>query len=266
MNPNLDQVSAFLRETAEEDILPRYRGLADEDVMEKKPGDLVTVADIDAERRLSRLLTDHVPGSVVVGEEGVHRDAGLLDALTGEDPVWIIDPVDGTQNFADGKPPFVTIVAYVIQGATRAAWIHDPVNDNTAVAERGSGAFIGSSRLTVAAGDEVSKMTGLINSSAYGRQFRDVVRAKKQAFADIIRYGCAGHAYRRLAAGRRHFSIYNRLWPWDHAAGILLHAEAGGYSARVDGGVYRATDRVQGLLSAPDEATWHRIDDFLKPD
>ena len=123
MNPNVDQVSAFLRETAEEDILPRYRGLADEDVMEKKPGDLVTVADIDAERRLSRLLTDHVPGSVVVGEEGVHRDSGLLDALTGEDPVWIIDPVDGTQNFADGKPPFVTIVAYVIQAARVAPWI-----------------------------------------------------------------------------------------------------------------------------------------------
>ena len=146
------------------------------------------------------------------------------------------------------------------------AWIHDPIHDNTAVAEQGSGAFIGSSRLSVAAGDEVSKMTGLINSSAYGRQFRDAVRAKKQAFGEIIRYGCAGHAYRELAAGHRHFSIYNRLWPWDHAAGILLHAEAGGYSARIDGASYRATDRVQGLLSAPDEATWHRIDDFLNPD
>ncbi|MCG8547813.1 MAG: inositol monophosphatase [Alphaproteobacteria bacterium] len=266
MSPNVDQVCAFLRETAAEDIMPRYHGLTDDDIIEKNPGDLVTVADIDAERRLTRLLTEHVPGSVVVGEEGVYRNSSLLDALTGDDPVWVIDPVDGTHNFADGKPPFVTIIAYLTQGSAMGAWIHDPIHDNTAVAEQGSGAFIGSSRLSVAAGDEVSKMTGLINSSAYGRQFRDAVRAKKQAFGEIIRYGCAGHAYRELAAGHRHFSIYNRLWPWDHAAGILLHAEAGGYSARIDGASYRATDRVQGLLSAPDEATWHRIDDFLRPD
>lgn len=266
MSPNVSRVCEFLVEAAEEDILPRYRGLAAEDVMEKNPGDLVTVADIDAEQRLSRLLTEHVPGSVVVGEEGVHRDAGLLERLTGEDPVWIIDPVDGTQNFADGKPPFVTIVAYLTGGVALAAWIHDPVTGETAVAESGSGSWIGPSRLSVAAGEDVSNMTGLINSSAYGRQNRDEVREKKQAFREIIRYGCAGYAYRQLAAGHRHFSLYNRLWPWDHAAGVLLHAEAGGFTARVDGAPYRPTDRVQGALSAPDEATWQRINAFLKPD
>ncbi|MGI9381785.1 MAG: inositol monophosphatase family protein, partial [Methyloligellaceae bacterium] len=75
MSPNVSRVCEFLVEAAEQDILPRYCGLAAEDVVEKNPGDLVTVADIDAERRLSRLLTEHVPGSVVVGEEGAHRDA-----------------------------------------------------------------------------------------------------------------------------------------------------------------------------------------------
>ena len=71
--------------------------------------------------------------------------------------------------------------------------------------------------------------------------------------------------YRMLASGKRDFSLYNRLWPWDHAAGILLHAEAGGYSARVDHAPYRPIDRVQGLLSAPNEETWREIDAFLRP-
>ena len=109
-------------------------------------------------------------------------------------------------------------------------------------------------------------MTGLINSNAYGRQFRDVVRPKKQGFGEVLRYGCAGFAFRMLALGQHHFSVYNRLWPWDHAAGVLLHAEAGGYTARVDDVPYRPIDHVHGLLSAPDRETWDRINAFLKPD
>lgn len=266
MTPNPDRVCDFLREAAEEDVLPRFRDLAAQDVMEKKPGDLVTVADLDAEKRLTRLLTAHMPGSVVVGEESVHGDPDRLAQLETMDDLWIIDPVDGTQNFAEGKSPFAIVVAYLHGGKARGGWIHDPVAGDTAVAEAGGGAWIGGRRLAVAEGGPIEAMTGLINSNAYGRAFRDAVRPKKQAFGEVRRYGCAAHAYRMLAAGERHFSVYNRLWPWDHAAGVLLHAEAGGYTARVDGVPYRPIDRARGLLSAPDAATWRRIDAFLKPD
>lgn len=266
MTPDPDRVCNFLREAAEEDVLPRFRHLAEKEVMEKEPGDLVTVADLDAEKRLTRLLTEHIPGSVVVGEESVHGDPDLLAQLETLDDLWIIDPVDGTQNFANGESPFGMVIAYLHGGSVRGAWIHDPIAGNTAVAEEGGGAWIGERRLAVASGDEIEEMTGLINSNAYGREFRDAVRPKKQAFGEVLRYGCASHAYRILAAGERHFSVYNRLWPWDHAAGVLLHKEAGGYTARVDRVPYRPIDRAQGLLSAPDEATWRRIDAFLKPD
>ncbi len=265
MTPDPDRVCAFLQETAAEDVLPRFRDLAEHQVMEKEPGDLVTIADLDAEKRLTRLLTDHVPGSLVVGEEAVHGDPEMLANLETETDLWIIDPVDGTQNFAEGKPPFAIVVAYLHGGKTRGAWLHDPVSGDTAVAEEGSGAWIGDERLTAARGGAIDAMSGLINSNAYGREFRDVVRPKKQAFGEILRYGCAAFAYRMLATGRHHFSVYNRLWPWDHAAGVLLHAEAGGYTARVDRIPYRPIDRAQGLLSAPDRETWDRIDAFLKP-
>jgi fructose-1,6-bisphosphatase/inositol monophosphatase family enzyme len=265
MKPEPDRVCEFLRETAAEDVLPRFRDLATHQVMEKKPGDLVTIADLDAEERLTRLLADHVPGSIVVGEEGVHRDPALLDRLEAEDDLWIIDPVDGTQNFAAGKGPFAIVVAFLSGGRTRCAWIHDPVGADTAVAEEGSGAWIGRRRLKVAEGGPIEAMTGLINSNAYGREHRDAVRPKKAAFREILRYGSAACAFRALASGERQFSIYNHLWSWDHAAGVLIHREAGGYTARVDGAAYRPVDRVPGLMSAPDAETWRRIDDFLKP-
>jgi len=265
MTPDPVTVTEFLREVAELDVLPRFRALADHHVMEKKPGDLVTVADLDAERRLTRLLQDHLPGSVVVGEEAVHRTPEVLGLLEGEAPVWIVDPVDGTQNFADGRTPFVIILAFVRNGETCGAWIHDPVAGDTAAAETGSGARLDGRVLRVASGDTIANMTGLINSNAYGRPYRDAIREKKAAFGRVERYRCAGFAFRQLADGKDHFSLYNRLWPWDHAAGVLLHREAGGYSARVDGELYRPGDRVTGLLSAPDEETWRRIDEFLKP-
>lgn len=266
MTPDPDTVTEYLREVAELDILPRFRALAEHHVMEKTPGDLVTVADLDAERRLTRLLQDHLPGSVIVGEEAAHRSPEILRRLEGDAPVWVIDPVDGTQNFAHGRTPFVIILAYICDGVTCGAWIHDPVGGDTAVAETGSGARLDGRALRVAAGDAIGRMTGPINSDAYGRAFRDKIRPKKAAFARVERYRCAGFGFRRLAEGKDHFSLYKRLWPWDHAAGVLLHREAGGYSARVDGGPYRPADRVAGLLSAPDEDTWRRIDEFLRPD
>jgi fructose-1,6-bisphosphatase/inositol monophosphatase family enzyme len=266
MQPDPCRVIEVLRETAERDILPCFQALAEHHVMEKKPGDLVTVADLDAERRLAQGLVALDPGSTVVGEEEAHNDPAALDRLVENDPLWIIDPIDGTQNFADGQTPFEIVVAYVVKGRTRAAWIHDPVAGDTAVAEEGAGAWLGEQRLRVAAGAAIDAMTGLINSNAFGRAHRDSVHAKKAAFAEVLRYRCAGFAFRQLAAGMRHFSIYNRLWPWDHAAGVLLHREAGGYTARVDGISYRPVDRVEGLLSAPDQETWRRIHDFLKPD
>src|SRR5690349_21342761 len=112
MLPDIDRVSAIIREVAEAEILPRFRRLQQSDIREKGPGDLVTVADEVAERRLTERLRDLVPNSLVLGEEAVAADQRVLGRIFEEDPVWIIDPVDGTSNFASGKPAFGVIVAY----------------------------------------------------------------------------------------------------------------------------------------------------------
>ena len=98
-------VVSAVRDVAETYILPRYQKLAKGDVRSMThPGDLVTVADVESEQALSKILSALLPGSEVIGEEAAAADAVVLDHLNGESPVWIIDPVDGTGNAAAGLP------------------------------------------------------------------------------------------------------------------------------------------------------------------
>jgi len=94
MLSNIDTVTGIVPTIAAEEVMPRFRNLADHDVAEKKhPSDLVTTADIEAERRFVAALGDLVPDSTVIGEEGADANPGLFRALDGEAPVWLVDPV-----------------------------------------------------------------------------------------------------------------------------------------------------------------------------
>src|SRR5215467_2079228 len=97
---DLARVTALIEETAALEILPRFQKLAAGDIREKTPGDFVTVADEAAEAHLTPLLAALLPGSLVLGEEAAAADSLLLDRLLGEPAVWVVDPVDGTGNFA----------------------------------------------------------------------------------------------------------------------------------------------------------------------
>ncbi|MHA1114222.1 MAG: inositol monophosphatase family protein, partial [Alphaproteobacteria bacterium] len=240
--------------------------LAEGDVSEKGPGNLVTVADLAAEARLSRGLVDIVPGSVVVGEEAVESQPERMAHLEGAPPVWIVDPVDGTGNFVDGSPEFAVMVAYLVGGACVAGWIHDPLRDVTAVAMRDDGAWMDDRRLEVAAPAPLDDMRGALYYRSREPAFRDHLRAASARLGDIRNHRCAGQEYLRLVDGRIHFAVFSRLNPWDHVAGALIHGEAGGSNARLDGTPYRpdwARDATwtpqRGLMMAPDRETWQRL-------
>lgn len=262
--PDPDAVTLAIRETAELDVLPRFRSLREADIREKKPGDLVTVADIDAERRLTRMLTALLPGSVVVGEEAHHHDPAVAQLLERSQPVWLIDPIDGTRNFADGDSMFCMMVALVRSGETLMAWLHDPVPDRTAAAEKGSGAWLDGARLRMPAPGGFEGMVGQIGFGCFPEADRQRKRdVFVKAFAEVSRLRCAGHDFLLQLRGRRHFALYNRLWMWDHAPGVLVLREAGGHAERIDGEAYRANDRVRCLLTAPNREAWNRLHDFI---
>lgn len=259
MMPDPEKVAGLIREAAAAEIMPRFRALADVDIIEKGPGDLVTVADREAERHLTAAFRALLPGSMVVGEEAAHADAGVLDALAGEAPCWIIDPVDGTANFAAGKPLFAVMVALARAGEIVASWIYDPVADSLTVAEAGAGAYTDGVRLSVAAGGQPGALVGATSFKYFPAELKARARSRVGAFAATHQLRCAGHEYLRIADGRWHFSVYHRMLPWDHAPGHLIHREAGGEGAFIDGSRYRVTRHSGGFLSAPDRDTWQAI-------
>jgi fructose-1,6-bisphosphatase/inositol monophosphatase family enzyme len=264
MIPDIAKVTSLLREAAETFILPRFERLAADDVQEKGPGDLVTIADLETERALTPRLMDLLPGSVVVGEEAVAQEPRVLARLQGEAPVWLLDPIDGTLNFAAGKPLFAVMVALVEAGRTRAAWIHDPIANLTATALEGGGAWCAGRRLQVAATSVPDPGPDAAPSLRYGNRHLMRHLAGRSPLVDaVFSYHCAGQEYMALASGRTHFAFYRRLMPWDHAPGVLIHREAGGFGRRLDGSDYSPRSQAGGLLLAPDEASWVSLQALL---
>lgn len=246
--PDPAAVARLIRDAALAEILPRFRHLEAGDIREKAPGQLVTDADTAAEAMLARSLTALLPAAVV-GEEAVAGDPSLVDALARPGPVWVIDPVDGTANFAQGNPRFGVIVALVVDGATIMGWIHDPLADRTVFAAAGGGAWCGDTRLAVLPEVALAAMAGSAGRKA----------PLAAAVAAVGRRGSAAHDYLDLVEGRLHFAHFRRLMPWDHAAGVLIHAEAGGCGARMDGSPYRPGLGDGGLLLAPGRRSWDAL-------
>ncbi|MCP5366478.1 MAG: inositol monophosphatase [Hyphomicrobiales bacterium] len=266
---DLDRVAGQLRAAAAREILPRFRALSAGDVEEKNPGDLVTVADRAAEAFLARELAALLPGSRVVGEEAAHGDPALLAAVAGDGPVWIVDPVDGTGNFAHGNPDFAVMVALRRGGETVAAWILDPLGGGgagrMAVAERGGGAFLDGVRLSLPPAPDLAAMHGGVLTRYLPAHLRRDAEAAVPRFARVSAKLSAGHEYLDLLSGEKHFTLYYRTLPWDHAPGALMVAEAGGLAWRLDGTAYAVTDPGPGLLLAPDAGTWRALHDLLVP-
>ncbi len=254
-----DKVAELIRETAQAEIVPRFRLLRQEDIREKGPGDFVTLADLEAERHLTRRLVDYLPGSTVLGEEAAAEDPGRLGLLAGEAPVWVIDPIDGTANFARGQPGFAVIVALVQHAQVRAGWIYDPLAAVMVMAEAGGGAWSAGRRLRAAVEVSPPQMVG----AAYGR-IKDGPRAAQALAASgrvggVRNRGCSGLEYNEIALAHAHYSLHSRSLPWDHAAGMLIVAEAGGIAGFLDGTPYDPRIPNRPVLAAASPAAWDAV-------
>jgi fructose-1,6-bisphosphatase/inositol monophosphatase family enzyme len=263
--PAFDQIHAvadILREAARTEIMPRFRNLGDNGVRQKKSAiDVVTEADEAAERRITAALREAFPGAVIVGEEAASADASVMTGLGEADLAFVIDPVDGTLNYASDLPLFAVMAAALRKGEPVAALILDPNLDDCAMALKGEGAWLedaaGRRRdLRVASGAPLADMTAMVSWKYFDEPHRSRIPAAFPRFADVSSLRCCGQEYRLGAAGAVHVQMYGRLNPWDHAPGALIYAEAGGHVRLLDGSPYRAGAPAQGLLAAPDEPSW----------
>jgi fructose-1,6-bisphosphatase/inositol monophosphatase family enzyme len=266
---DLDRLCSIMAEAAATEIMPRFRSLEEGGIREKTSAlDVVTDADEKAEWMMRAAVAKAFPGAAFIGEESVARDRGLLATIAAADLAIIIDPVDGTSNFAWGLPLFGVMAAVTVKGETVAAAVYDPVCRDWRLALRGVGAWAlsagGQSRdLKVAAPVPLAEMTGTVSWYTAAEPLRSRIAANMPKVRAAFAYRCAAYEYRLVAEGLIHFGLHCKLMPWDHAMGVLIHAEAGGYAARFDGSAYAPTQTEGGLILAPDKASWASLRDAL---
>lgn len=264
-NVDIEHVGRILRRAAAEIALPRWRNLAAADVVEKNgPDDVVTVADREMEARLTADLSALMPGSLVVGEEAVHADPSQLARLAGPEPVWVIDPIDGTSAFAKGDPDFAVMVALVARQRLEAGWILAPVTGDLVCARRGDGAWRSSggafrrlAKPTPPSG--IAAMRGITGRRLMSAERQQRIAAAARQFRSITPAICAGIEYPKLASGEADFALYNKSEPWDHLPGLAIVEEQGFVHGKHDGSPYRPGDNTGGLLVAPDRASFTEI-------
>jgi len=196
--------------------------------------DVVTEADTRAEALLLDILREERPGDGVVGEEGA-------DVAGGGARRWLLDPVDGTLNYAAGVPVWCAAVVLVADDGPLASAVYDAVHDELWSAARGEGATRNGAplRLTAAAGAAAPSLADAIVATFVDARRRDaaITRATEDLAARVgaLRaLGCGTLELAWVAAGRLHGWIQPDVAPWDWHPGALLVREAGGV-ARVAG-------------------------------
>ncbi|MBT4938548.1 MAG: inositol monophosphatase, partial [Rhodospirillaceae bacterium] len=256
-------IAEIILDVAETEIMPRYQSLSESDISEKQGGEVVTVADEAAERALSQRLSATLPGSTILGEEGYAADPSVMRRLEDDAPLWIIDPIDGTKNFAQGREPFTVLVALVIGGETVMGWNYDPVSGRMGMAEKGSGADYNGRAATMAEPKSLADSTGFCASTLMASELQPKLMNLRDTCEKMNHPHCFGHEYLDLIEGVADFSVIGRLYPWDHAAGVLMFSEAGGITDMIGGEKYQPTTLSGLMILATNLEIWQEIKSYF---
>lgn len=250
------EILSLCRDVTERVILPRYQNLKSGDVEDKGGNDPVTIADRESELALAEGLAKLAPDLAIVGEEACHADKAVYDRLS--QPCWIIDPIDGTRNFASGQPPFGILLAQADGGYAQAGWIFDCLTGRFCAVHRSGGAYVDGERITARPTGEEPPVAAISLSFVSDEKRKALIEHVTPHYRCVDIPWCAAEQYPRLALGTNDVSIFERALAWDHAAGALWLNEAGGKCARPDdGSEYRVDewDR-KGLVGSASPELW----------
>ncbi len=252
-----DAVLTMLQEVAAEVVNPRFRQLADHQVSSKShPGDLVTIADREAEVLITERLLAAYPDAVILGEEAASADASVLGRFRDAEHAFTVDPVDGTRNFVHGNPDHALMASELRGGEVVRCWIWQPQHEVAYVAELGAGAWRNGERLTRAPLTE--ELRGITARRGWIGRALGTLRALE------LTWVCCGVDYPKLVEGDADYALYLKTKPWDHAPGSLLLSEAGGHVGTFDGSAYLPqAPAPRGLIAAADRATYDLVRGLL---
>ena len=263
---------ALVREVARAEIMPRFRALPEGAVQSKTaPDDLVTEADLRAEAAITEGVRALLPEALVIGEEAVSADAALLEGLAGAGMAVIVDPVDGTWNFAKGLATFGVILAVAEKGQTVFGLLYDPVMDDWIWTRAGGGTWYqrpgaDAVRLEIGGDAPIEQTVGFVPLFLFAYDVRMRLAGAIPGFRRIWSVRCSCHEYRLMAGGHADFCLSGSLNPWGHAAGALAVVEAGGAAGLLSGGAYSAGMTAgDHLVTARSAAVLARIQETFGP-
>lgn len=256
---------AAMRDAARTHVVPRFRQLAHGEISTKSgPGDLVTIADTEAERAFTAAIRTLWPAAEVLGEEAVAADKGLRARMGTADWAVVVDPVDGTWNFAKGLTVFGMILSVFRRGVPVWGVLYDPLMDDWIAAD-GHAAHLqapggASRRLATSTETRPERMVGYLSLGLFRKPERQRIAPMLAEFSRATSLRCACHEYRMLAEGHVDFCLSGPVpHPWDHGAGVLAVTAAGGKVAFIDGAPYTATREKGVILAANSPAVWDML-------
>ena len=209
--------------------------------------DLLTEVDLTLQKRAVDLIRNVYPGDDIVAEEG---EFSQLPAHPNA-RCWVMDPIDGTNNFVRGMfPIFAISLAFAIHGRTVAAGMAFPGTGEMLLAEEDKGAYLGDTRLSVSQVQQMSEARidldfgGTSDRNAWLERGQELIRCSGQ----LRCHGSAVAAIAQVATGDLDAFVHMTLNPWDYAAGMLVVEEAGGMCSRLDGKPLKLFDGKEGVL------------------
>lgn len=255
----------LIRRAVQAEVMPRFRRLDAGQINTKTgPRDLVTEADTAAEAMISRGLQIAFPHAVIVGEETSGEEDSYRAKLAEAELGFVIDPIDGTWNFAHGLPVFGTMIAACRFGRPVFGLIYEPIGqdfiwtdiDTDTTWVRTSGVSV---PLRTRDAEALEDISGYVELSFMPEDHRVAAATQAQRFAHTSSLRCSAHQYRLVAQGAVDFFLATKLAPWDHAAGALLCQKAGGHAAFLDGAPYDTSVSTGYLLCAGSKKSWDLI-------
>lgn len=210
-------------------------------------GDIVTEADLMSEKYLIDQIKELRPDDSILSEE-----SGVSGHLESE-YTWVLDPIDGTRNFAIGIPFFCVSIGCLKNGVPYIGVIYDPLHDEMFYAQRGDGAFLNNKKI------QISQATSLedamlsicwVKEKADKNPFLECMKAFSEYTSYFRRYGSAALVMSYIACGRLDAYVQAGLCPWDVAAAMVIVEEAGGLITDFKGKPVNLNDKVINVIAA----------------
>ncbi len=244
-------VENLLRNVGDECIFPYFNNLREADVLFKdSKSDPVSIADKEAEGLLQKGLLSILPKSLFIGEELFEEKPAILDYLNQDDlPVWVVDPIDGTNNFVSGDESFGTMVCLVIAGKIVSSWFYEVCTKKMTVFHEGSPITI-NGKLHEPPSHCEKPFTGKIGRKLYRYpEIQNIKATTPDIEFDIAKLPSV-ITYHRILTGDLDFLVFKITYPWDHLPGIALVSENGSIFSRWSGEPFQFSDVHEGLVVA----------------